>query len=351
MAWFVKLAADGHWSRWRIPDFTLIDRSTTTAGDAVLTGAVNVQPAPAVSADGKYFATAHSACPRPSQVACGGSVVVWEAATGSQVGEPVRIAAQAVQNWMHLRFHPDLPLLAIASQNLITVVSLEDGSPTAAGSFAVENLNAPYISNLDFLPSTVAPSATLVVHASQHLSVWDVARNTEAPLGSWNHQATVRGMAVAPDGTLALMRASGDLNFVDHDSLIAGTEPEPLSVVPGVAPPGQGVFMSFGADGRTVALRNSIAGTVSVWDLETKSSIGASFATDGTTSADLLPDGTSLLVATDKQTILWSLDTDLWPEHVCFAAGRNLTEEEWTKYLPGRDYETTCDQWPSKPTS
>jgi hypothetical protein len=155
-------------------------------------------------------------------------------------------------------------------------------------------------------------------------------------------------MAVAPDGTVALMRTSGDLQFVDYESLVAGA-PEPLSVVPGVFPPGQGGFPAFSADGRTVSFRNHNTGAVSVWDVETKTSIGASFAAAGTTSAHLLPDGKSLLVASDQQTILWNLDTALWGEKVCFAAGRNLTEEEWTKYFPGREYEVTCEQWPAKP--
>ena len=51
----------------------------------------------------------------------------------------------------------------------------------------------------------------------------------------------------------------------------------------------------------------------------------------------------------DEAAVLWPLDTALWAEKVCFAAGRNLTEAEWTKYFPGRDYEVTCDQWPAKP--
>ena len=63
----------------------------------------------------------------------------------------------------------------------------------------------------------------------------------------------------------------------------------------------------------------------------------------------LSPDGSSLLVVGDTRTVVWSLDPNLWAEKVCFAAGRNLTEAEWAKYFPGRDYEVTCPQWPAKP--
>jgi DNA-binding CsgD family transcriptional regulator/WD40 repeat protein len=34
--WFVKQSLDGHWSRWRLPGLTLIDRSATSAGETTL---------------------------------------------------------------------------------------------------------------------------------------------------------------------------------------------------------------------------------------------------------------------------------------------------------------------------
>jgi hypothetical protein len=54
-------------------------------------------------------------------------------------------------------------------------------------------------------------------------------------------------------------------------------------------------------------------------------------------------------VVGETRTILWNLDTVLWAEKVCFAAGRNLTEAEWENYFPGLEYEVTCEQWPEKP--
>ena len=63
----------------------------------------------------------------------------------------------------------------------------------------------------------------------------------------------------------------------------------------------------------------------------------------------MAPDGQSVVAFSDVRTVVWNLDTKLWAEKVCFAAGRNLTEAEWTKYFPGRDYAVTCDQWPAKP--
>ena len=60
-------------------------------------------------------------------------------------------------------------------------------------------------------------------------------------------------------------------------------------------------------------------------------------------------DGSKVTVVSDQAVVVWDLNTKLWAEKVCFAAGRNLTEAEWTKYFPGRDYAVACDQWPAKP--
>jgi hypothetical protein len=182
------------------------------------------------------------------------------------------------------------------------------------------------------------------------LSVWDVSKEAATRLGVWEHNASVRGWAVAPDGRVALLRSTGELQFVEYEALLSGTEPEPLSVIPGVVPFGVVARLGFSADGRTLALRRG-DGKVALWDLEKEASIGSSFAPPGATAAFPMPDGKSLLVATDDMTILWNLDTKLWAEKVCLAAGRNLTEAEWAKYFPGRDYQVSCDRWPAKPAT
>jgi hypothetical protein len=56
-------------------------------------------------------------------------------------------------------------------------------------------------------------------------------------------------------------------------------------------------------------------------------------------------DGTALATASDDRTArLWSgvASPDMQIEKICRAAGRNLTEEEWSRYLPDRPYEETC---------
>ena len=67
------------------------------------------------------------------------------------------------------------------------------------------------------------------------------------------------------------------------------------------------------------------------------------------------PDGTKVVTSefvvsnspVETAPILWELDPKRWAELACEIAGRNLTRDEWADNLPGRDYRTTCAEWPA----
>ena len=60
------------------------------------------------------------------------------------------------------------------------------------------------------------------------------------------------------------------------------------------------------------------------------------------------PDGKLLAVAgVETRAMLWEVDPAVWRDHACRVAGRNLSREEWTLYLPaGTTYRATCPEWP-----
>ncbi len=60
------------------------------------------------------------------------------------------------------------------------------------------------------------------------------------------------------------------------------------------------------------------------------------------------PDGKLLAVGgLETLAMLWDVDPAVWRRRACTIAGRNLTREEWTLYLPsGTRYRATCSEWP-----
>ena len=85
-----------------------------------------------------------------------------------------------------------------------------------------------------------------------------------------------------------------------------------------------------------------------LWDAERLEPIGAPFPdSPDQWAATLAADTNQLTTVADRATLVWNIDLDTWPELACFAAGRNLTREEWEEFGPGGDYHATCDRWPA----
>lgn len=64
----------------------------------------------------------------------------------------------------------------------------------------------------------------------------------------------------------------------------------------------------------------------------------------------LSPDGSTVAIGSfdDSGTVtLWQLETEPWPERACALANRNLTQEEWKRYLGDQPHERTCANLPS----
>jgi hypothetical protein len=65
-------------------------------------------------------------------------------------------------------------------------------------------------------------------------------------------------------------------------------------------------------------------------------------------NATLRPDGLAAAAVTDQGIVVWDLDPAHWAEEACELAGRNMTREEWDRYLGDlANYRATCDQYPA----
>jgi DNA-binding SARP family transcriptional activator/WD40 repeat protein len=143
-------------------------------------------------------------------------------------------------------------------------------------------------------------------------------------------------LAFAPDGTLATGTLSG---IVQLWNPINGTQiADPLPVTAGPVS-----SIAFDATGRRFATASQ-DGTVKLFATSTLQQQGTALNTDqrAAPSATFAPDG-SLLVINDRGDGL-TLPTSLtaWEQRACAVAGRNLTREEWSRYIPGHAYTRVC---------
>jgi WD40 repeat protein/DNA-binding SARP family transcriptional activator len=100
---------------------------------------------------------------------------------------------------------------------------------------------------------------------------------------------------------------------------------------------------SFSPDGRMLA--TSGLGSAELWDAASEKQLGAlsSGLTPKPAAAAFDPTGHTLVTAFEDGTVLlWAVDPTSWPRRACALAGRRLTKQEWSDFLPGRPYKPSC---------
>jgi WD40 repeat protein len=159
-------------------------------------------------------------------------------------------------------------------------------------------------------------------------------RQTLQPLGA---DDTV-SLAFAPNGTLATGTQGGIVqlwNPITGDQ-IAG----PVAVAAGPV-----TSIGFDSTGQRLATTGGQDGTVKLWSTSALQQEGVALNTDpgATSTAAFEPGDAGLLVIDDRGNgFTWPTSIATWGQHACAVAGRNLTRDEWTRYLPGHSYTRVC---------
>jgi hypothetical protein len=79
-------------------------------------------------------------------------------------------------------------------------------------------------------------------------------------------------------------------------------------------------------------------------EVATRKLVGAPLpASDTGGFAGFFPDGEHVLgVFFSGRGVVWNVDPAAWKTRACRVAGRNLTREEWSDFLPQRPYAAVC---------
>jgi hypothetical protein len=217
-----------------------------------------------------------------------GTVELWDALTGEQIGQPLIGHTDIVTG---VAFSPDGKTILTASAN--TIVRLWDVSK---GKPIGEPLtgNTGYVYGVAF-----SPDAKMIASAGYNGTVrlWDGSTGKPIGQGLIGHTGPVWGVAFSPDGrTIASAGGDGTVRLWD-----ASTGKPIGQALIGHTGPVWGV--AFSPDGRTIASAGG-DGTVRLWDASTGKPIGqplighmgyvyaVAFSPDGKTIASAGADGT-----------------------------------------------------------
>jgi WD40 repeat protein/DNA-binding SARP family transcriptional activator len=145
-------------------------------------------------------------------------------------------------------------------------------------------------------------------------------------------------LAFASDGTLATGTLAGTV-YLWNPSTGARLAPPLVAALAPVT------SIAFDPTGQRFATTGYQDGTVKLWSTATLQQEGPALATDqgATATSAFEPVGSELIAADDAGNALtWPTSLAAWEQHACTVAARNLTQEEWDRFVPELPRATVC---------
>ena len=302
----------------------LWDAASATPIGQPMTGHTGQIEGLAYSLDGKTLATASD----------DRTIRLWDADTGNPKGPPLTGHTGFVKG---VAFSPDSRMVASASRD--HTVRLWDANTG-------KQIGQPLTGHTGGVwGAAFSPDGKTLATASYDRTVrlWDTATGEQIGQPLTGHTDGVMGVAFSPDGK-TLATASYDRTVRQWDVSTQELFGVPLTghsdTVWGVA---------FSPDGTTIA---SVSGdrTVRLWNLNTQELFHVPLTghTDRVWGVAFSPDGGTLASASRDFTVrLWPLGVDAWIRHACTVANRNLTQDEWDRFVGAdRPYVRGCGDFP-----
>ena len=145
-------------------------------------------------------------------------------------------------------------------------------------------------------------------------------------------------LAFSPTGTLATGTQNGIVQL--WDPISSTRSPPPLLVANGPIS-----SIAFDSTGQRFVTTASQDGTIKLFATSTLQQEGATLNTDqgAISTATLAPRSNTLVVVNDRgNAFTWPLSLTAWEQRACAIAGRNLTRQEWNRFVAGQNYSRIC---------
>jgi WD40 repeat protein len=161
-------------------------------------------------------------------------------------------------------------------------------------------------------------------------------------------RASLQRLAEAPVGDYRKIATNGTvLTAATVDGHVVELDPVSLDVIGAPFPGtnGQVGSMAIDASGRRLMVRAD-DDSLRFYDVPTRTQLGDPIDTDATfANAVLRGDGMMAAAVTGDGIVVWDLDPAHWVDAACRLAGRNMTPQEWDRYLGDlAGYRETCPQ-------
>jgi WD40 repeat protein len=257
-----------------------------------------------------------------------GRIVLWDLDRNERLGQPLPLL-----NVNTLAFSPDgRRLVAGGATGRVVLWDVQRGDQIGVPLIALTG-PSPHVRAVAFSPDgRIFASAGV----DGKIILWDVERREQIGAPLTGHSRTVVGLAFSPDGK---MLASGG---EDGMVMLWDVERHELIGVPLVGHADRVTGVAFSPDGRMLASSGADRKII-LWDVERRQEIATLSQESDVASVAFNADGSTLASGADDGTItFWDVRLESWSQAACQVAGRNLTQEEWERYLGTEPYRETC---------
>jgi WD40 repeat protein len=262
----------------------------------------------------------------------GDSIIgLWNAATG----QPIRsLPVSPTGPVLSMAFSPDGKILASGGS--------ENGQVQLWNAATWQRIGHLAASSQVFALAFSPDGKTLATGtANGEVQLWNTATwaPVGAPLTTTIPEAMVSAIAFSPDGKTLAVTLGG--NQVQLWNTATGQQDNTLTA----SPSDRIGTVTFSPNG-TVLASGSENGQVQLWDTTTSQPIGILPANSTSPVGQVVfsPDGETLAADSGGSTQFWNVGyLENVASYLCTLAGRSLTHEEWTQYVPsGPAYMSVC---------
>ncbi|MCP4344862.1 MAG: hypothetical protein GY795_04970 [Desulfobacterales bacterium] len=316
------------------------------------------------------------------------TIILWNLETGQPIGKPL---AGHKHDVFSVSFSPDGKILASGSQDdtiilwnvetlqpigkpltghkfdIFSVAFSPDGKILASGSqdntiilWNVETLQPigkPLTGHeYDVFSVSFSPDGKILASGSQDNTIilWDVEKRQPIGKPLTGHKHDVFSVSFSPDGK-TLASGSKDKTIILWDVKTQMSIAPPFKshtfFVRSVVFSPDGKTLISGSDGSFFDMdkKKNHDNTIILWDVKTRLPIGQSLKGHEYPVLTLAvsPDGKVLASGSSDNTVkLWDISLESWKKRACQIANRNMTVDEWKKYMKDEPYRKICPDIP-----